>query len=192
MVMRSRQFALFAAISLLVGAMAPSVALGHTSKAAFDWHVGDALLQSFGFPVGEQAMAPNGDVVTLIGTGSFSADGKWATGGGTFSHHVAAVDATVTGTWTADSLISFQSYGCGEDMGEPLPPDFCGGLLKLAVTATPDANPALHLPAALTINCEIGTDVPASVIEGIRLNVYDFIHFNKPVPESGANLYIAQ
>jgi hypothetical protein len=190
--MRFRQFTVFVAVLLLIGAMAPSVALGHTSKVAYDWHLGDALLQSLGFPVGEQAIAGNGDVVTLVGTGSFSADGKWATGGGTFSHHVAAVNATITGTWTADRVISFQSYGCCEDMGAPLPPDFCGGLLKLAVTATPDANPALHLPAALTINCEIGTDVPASVIEGIRLNLYDIIHFNKPVSESGANLYVAQ
>jgi len=177
---------------LAVGAMAPSVALGHTSQAAYSWHVGDALLQSLGFPVGEQAMAPNGDVVTIEATGSFSTDGKWATGGGTFSHHVSATDATITGTFTADRVISFQSYGCGEDAGEPLPPAFCGGLLKLAITATPDAAPGLHLAAALTINCEIGPDVPASVVEGIRVNVYDVINFNKPVAGSGANLYLAQ
>ena len=131
--MRSRQFALVG--SAAVAAIAPAVALGHTSKAAYDWHVGDALLQSFGFPVAEQAIAPNGDVVTLEGTGSFSADGKWATGTGTFSHHVAATDATITGTFTADGVISFQFYGCGEDAGEPLPPDFCGGLLKLGDVA---------------------------------------------------------
>ena len=34
--------------------------------------------------------------------------------------------------------------------------------------------------------------MPASVIEGIRLNVYDIIHFNKPVLDSGANLYIQE
>jgi hypothetical protein len=189
--MRRIRSRLFVGLALLVGAMAPTVALGHTSKAAFDWHIGDALLQSFGFPVAEQAVAPNGDVVTIEGTGSFSADGKWASGGGTFSHHIAATGATVTGTFTADRVISFQFYGCGEDAGEPLPPDFCGGLLKLAITATPDGAPSVHLAAALTINCEIGTDVPASVVEGVRLNVYDVINFNKPVPESGANLYIA-
>jgi hypothetical protein len=190
--MRRNRLGLFAGLVLLVGAMAPAVALAHTSKAAYDWHIGDALLQSFGFPVGEQAIAPNGDVVTLEGTGSFSADGKWATGGGTFSHHVAATDTMITGTFTADRVVSFQFYGCGEDAGEPLPPDFCGGLLKLAITATPDAAPSVHLAAALTINCEIGPNVPASVVEGVRVNVYDVINFNKPVPESGANLYLAQ
>jgi hypothetical protein len=190
--MRKKQLGLWAGLALLVGAMTPAVVVGHTSKAAYDWHVGDALLQSLGFPVGEQAIASNGDVVTIQGTGSFSADGKWATGGGTFSHHVAAPDTTITGTFTADRVISFQFYGCGEDAGEPLPPDFCGGLLKLAITATPDAAPNVHLAAALTINCEIGPNVPASVVEGVRVNVYDVINFNKPVPESGANLYLAQ
>src|SRR5436190_20352816 len=125
--MRKVHLPLLIGVVLLVGAMAPPVALGHTSKAAYDWHVGDALLQSLGFPAGEQAKAPNGDVVTIEGTGSFSADGKWATGGGTFSHHVAATDTTITGTFTADRVISFQFYGCGEDAGEPLPSDFCGG-----------------------------------------------------------------
>jgi hypothetical protein len=30
------------------------------------------------------------------------------------------------------------------------------------------------------------------VVEGVRVNVYDVINFNKPVVESGANIYIAQ
>ena len=185
--MRMRNFTLFCGLLLLVGAVAPSVALGHTSKAAYDWHVGDALLQSIGFPVGNQAMAPNGDVVTIVGKGSFSADGKWATGGGTFSHHVAASDATITGTFTADRVISFQFYGCGT---EGLPPNFCGGQLKLAITATPDSAPSVHLAGALTITCEVGESAPPSAVEGVRVNVYDVINFNKPVPESGANIYI--
>src|SRR5438093_4328790 len=187
MIMRSRQVALFAALALLIGAMTPTVALGHTSKAAYDWHVGDVFLQANGFPVGEQAIAPNGDVVTIEGTGSFSADGKWATGGGTFSHHVAATGETITGTFTADHVISFQFYGCGT---EGLPPNFCGGFLKLAITATPDGAPSVHLAGALTITCEVGESAPPSAVEGVRVNVYDVINFNKPVPESGANIYI--
>jgi hypothetical protein len=186
--MRQR-LGLAAALVLATSAMGVASASAHTSKATYDWHVGDALLQSIGFPVGNQAMAPNGDVVTIVGTGSFSADGKWATGGGTFSHHEAATDATITGTFTADRVISFQSYGCG---GEGLPANFCGGQLKLAITATPDAAPSVHLAAALTITCELGPDVPASAVEGVRVNVYDVINFNKPVVESGANVFIQQ
>jgi hypothetical protein len=86
-------------------------------------------------------------------------------------------------------VISFQFYGCAT---EGLPPNFCGGLLKLAITATPDRAPGVHLAAALRINCEVGPNVPASVVEGVRMNVYDVINFNKPVPGSGANIYIAQ
>ena len=187
--MQKKQLGLLAGLLLIVVAMTPTVALGHTSRATYDWHVGDALLQSIGFPVGNQAKAPNGDVITIVGTGSFSAGGKWATGGGTFSHHVAATGATITGTFTADRVISFQFYGCGTG---GLPPNFCGGLLKLAITATPDGAPGVHLAAALRINCEVGPNVPASTVEGVRVNVYDVINFNKPVAESGANIYIAQ
>jgi len=185
-----RRMAIAAAMAIAISATSLSLASAHTSKATFDWHLGDAFLQSLGFPAGEQAMAENGDVVTLVGSGSFSADGKWATGGGTFSHHVVAGDVTITGTWTADGVISFQFYGCDAAGGNPLPPNFGGGVLKLSITATPDANPALHLPAILWINCEVGTSVPASVVEGIRVNAPGTVHFNKPVLESGANIYI--
>jgi hypothetical protein len=171
----------------------PAATFAHTSTATYDFHVGDALIGSIGFPTQSQATASNGDVVTVIGTGSFSADGKWATSTlGTFSHHVAATDETTTGTWQATRLISFQFYGCGELEGSPVPPNFCGGVVNLAITATPDANPSVHLSGALRITCIIGPDVTPSAIEGIRLNVYDVINFNKTVPESGANVYIQQ
>jgi hypothetical protein len=170
----------------------PAATSAHTSRATYDYHIGDALIGSIGFPTNSQATASNGDVVTIIGTGSFSADGKWADGGGTFSHHVAATDATITGTWTATSLISFQFYGCGELEGSPVPPNFCGGVAKLAITATPDANPSVHLSGALTITCVVGPDMTPKAIEGVRVNVYDVINFNKTVPESGANIFIQQ
>ena len=187
-----RSLGLAAGLVLAISAIGVGTATAHTSRATYDFHIGDALIGSIGFPTQSQAMASNGDVVTIIGTGSFSADGKWATGGGTFSHHMAASDVTITGTWTADRVISFQFYGCGEIEGSPVPPNFCGGLLKLAITVTPDANPALHLSAALRVSCIVGPDVPPSAIEGVRVNVYDVINFNKTVPESGANIYIAQ
>jgi hypothetical protein len=105
---------------------------------------------------------------------------------------MAATDATITGTWLATSLISFQSYGCGELDGSPVPPNFCGGVAKLAITATPDANPGVHLSGSLTITCVVGTTVTPSAVEGVRVNVYDVINFNKTVPESGANIFIQQ
>jgi hypothetical protein len=180
------------AIAFGLALVMPAATSAHTTKAAYDYHVGDAVIGSIGFPTNSQAMASNGDIVTIIGTGSFSAAGKLADGGGTFSHHIAATDTTITGTWTATRLISFQSYGCGELEGSPVPPNFCGGVAKLAITATPDANPAVHLAAALTITCVVGTNVTPSAVEGVRVNVYDVINFNKTVPESGANIFIKQ
>src|SRR5437870_45629 len=112
-----RRLGLAAGLVLAISSIGVGTAAAHTSRATYDFHIGDALIGSIGFPTQSQAMASNGDVVTIIGTGSFSAEGKWATGGGTFSHHMAASDATITGTWTADRVISFQFYGCGEVEG---------------------------------------------------------------------------
>jgi hypothetical protein len=156
-------------------------------KASFEYHVGDALIQSFGAPVGNQAMASNGDVVTIVATGTFDTVAHTADGGGTFAHHVAATGQTITGTFVTTGLISFQSYGSGA--AEGLPASLYGGKLMLSIVATPDANPSLHLAATLTVECELGTP-PAGTSEGIRVNVHDVINFNKTVPESGENVYV--
>ena len=52
--------------------------------------------------------------------------------------------------------------------------------------------PACTSPRALTITYAVGPDVLASAVEGVRVNVYGVINFNKPVPESGANIYLQQ
>ncbi|MDQ4501348.1 hypothetical protein [Sinomonas sp. ASV322] len=158
-----------------------------TEKSAFDYHVGDALIQSLGFPVGDKAMAENGDVVTIVATGTFDTVSGTATGGGTFSHHEVAAGRTITGTFVTTGLISFQSYGNATPQG--LPPSFFGGKLMLSIVATPDVAPNLHLPATLTVECVLGNP-PAGAVEGIRVNVYDVINFNKTVPESGNNVFI--
>lgn len=160
-----------------------------TEKGTFQYHVGDALVQSLGFPVGNKAMAENGDVVTIVATGTFDSVSGAATGGGTFSHHEAATGNTITGTFVTTGLISFQSYGNATPQG--LPANFFGGKLMLSIVATPNAAPNVHLPAALTVECELGNP-PAAALEGVRVNVYNVINFNKTVPESGANLYIKE
>ncbi|GAA0665887.1 hypothetical protein GCM10010193_16680 [Kitasatospora atroaurantiaca] len=58
--------------------------------AVYGWHVGDDFLNQFGAPEGDQAMASNGDVVTVEGTGAFSLHPRAASGGGTFKHKMAA------------------------------------------------------------------------------------------------------
>jgi hypothetical protein len=155
----------------------------------FDYHVGDAFIESLGFPPGNQARADNGDVVTIIGTGTFDVAAKSATGGGTFVHKTSDGTVVGSGTWASTGLLDFQSYGNAVPQG--LPPTFFGGRVMLTAVFTPSANPSAHLPAILQIECALGK-VPAGAVEGIRLNVQDVINFNKTVLESGANLYIKE
>src|SRR6266704_1084317 len=75
----------------------------------FAYHVGDALIQGLGFPPGNKAMADNGDVVTVIGTGTFDVAAKSATGGGTFVHKTSGGTTVASGTWAATELLTFQS-----------------------------------------------------------------------------------
>jgi hypothetical protein len=155
----------------------------------FAYHIGDALIESLGFPPGNQAMAENGDVLTVIGTGTFDVAARSATGGGTFVHKNSGGMTVGSGTWAATELLTFQSYGNAVPQG--LPPTFFGGRVALKVLLTPIANPSVHLPAILQIECALG-NTPPSAVEGIRLNGQDVINFNKTVPESGANVYIKE
>jgi len=155
----------------------------------FDYHVGDALIQSLGFPAGNKAIAENGDVVTVIGTGTFNVEAISASGGGTFVHKTSGGTLGGSGTWAATGLLVFQSYGDAVPQG--LPATFFGGRVMLTALVTPSANPSVHRPALLQIECALG-NVPAGAVEGVRLNVLDHINFNKTVLESGANLYIKE
>jgi len=181
-----QHLAFVATLVIAWSALGSGNAQAATVKDSFEYHVGDAFIQSLGFPAGNKAMAQNGDVVTVVGTGTFDVTTKTATGGGTFLHKTSAGTVVGMGTWLATGLISFQSYGNATPQG--LPATFYGGRVALAIVATP-AGTSLQIPATLQIECELGSPLPATT-EGIRLNVYDLINFNKTVEESGANLYI--
>lgn len=162
-----------------------------TSKAAFSWHVADALLEEVaGSPPVAIAQAANGDTVELEGTGLLDAGAKTASGGGNVVHKAADGSVVGEGTFVANRLTSFQFYGCQELDGF----EICGGLAKLDVTLTP-AGTALAFPATLWIDCLIGEDIPSdgepARHEGIRLNVKDALNFNKTVP-SGFTVFIPQ
>lgn len=173
---------------LTLGVLPAGIASAATSTATFEFHIADALLQeAVGSPPYAIAMAANGDTVAIQGTGTLNAGTGEASGSGVFIHHEVATGSDFHGTWTADRLISFQFYGCGT---EGLPANFCGGLAKLSITATPDAEPALHIPATLWVDCLLGDKVPGGGAEGVRVNVPDVINFNKTV-ESGFTLFVA-
>jgi hypothetical protein len=141
------------------------------------------------------AMASNGDTLALTGMGVFSTHPKTVTASGTFTHNVAG-GGTLTGTWTATDLLSFEFYGCGvvPSIGATLPPNACGGALKLRVVFTP-AGTSLTIPGIITVFCVIGPQAPPPHDnptepgeEGATAVVPGIANFNKIV--SGMNVYI--
>jgi hypothetical protein len=176
---------LTASVTLLIALVANGSASATTSKAAYAFRVGSPTTA---------AMADNGDVVVMSGSGNLDVSAKTASGGGTFTH-LSGQTVVASGTWTASRLLSFQFYGCGHIDGIVLPPNFCGGLAALDVQllAHPAGQPSVTIAAdgLLRIDCLIG-DPPPSGVEGVRLNVKDVINFNKTVPESGTTLFMAQ
>ena len=141
------------------------------------------------------AMASNGDTLAVTGMGVFSTHPKAASADGTFTHTVAG-GGTVTGTWTATDLISFEFYGCGviPAIGATLEPDLCGGALKMRVVFMPEGT-NLSIPGIITIFCVIGPQAPPPHDnptepgeEGMTAVVPGIANFNKIV--SGMNVYV--
>jgi hypothetical protein len=126
-------------------------------------------------------VAANGDEIAVTGGGGFSVNPNAVDAAGGFTHTDRSGNVRATGTWTATGLINYQSYGCGEVFGSPIPPDFCGGAVKMSVTLTPTGT-SLQLPGTLTVFCVIGPHAPQSVLgpltEGVTLNVPGIINFN--------------
>jgi len=190
-----RIYLVMAAVLVLVAPTLSSMgtASAGTTTAAYSWHVADDFLeQNVGSPPWAVAEAPSGDVVMLDGVGLLDAGAKTASGGGRFIHLAPNGSEVAHGTFTANSLISFQFYGCG---GGGLPDFLCGGLAKLHVTLTP-AGTSVHLPATLWIDCLLGPNIPTggdpARAEGIRLNVKDVINFNHTDEHSGFTVFIEE
>lgn len=136
-------------------------------------------------------VAANGDQIAVTGEGEFSVNPNAVDAAGEFTHTDSSGNVLATGAWTATGLINYQSYGCGEVFGDPIPPDFCGGAVKMSVTLTPTGT-SLHLPGTLTVFCVIGTHAPQSILgpltEGVTLNVPGIENFNHSA--GGDNVYI--
>ena len=177
--------ALMLAAALLV--LVPGRATADPNNASGTWELH--------LEVPNVAMASNGDTLALTGMGVFSTHPKTVTASGGFTHNVAA-GGTVTGTWTATDLLSFEFYGCGvvPSIGATLPPNLCGGALKLRVVFTP-AGTSLTIPGIITVFCVIGPQAPPPHDnptepgeEGATAVVPGIANFNKIV--SGMNVYI--
>lgn len=127
-----RAFFVVAILMALLGVL-PGAALAADANGNHDAY--QFLIGTGGVEGPDVAVAANGSTVTLTGTGMFQADPqKMASGGGTYTIKDAAGKTLASGTWTVAGMLGFVNYGCGVAMGEPLPPNFCGGEAKLRVT----------------------------------------------------------
>jgi hypothetical protein len=178
-----RSIILLAAVALAFVALVPSAVLAtepNNTSATYEY-----LME-----VPNAAQSADGDGVTFTGEGTFSVHPKSASGGGGFT--LTEDGTTLTGTWSALDLVSFQPYGCGIVLGDPLPPNFCGGHLELRVLLTPSAGPEME--GILTIDCIIG-DIPGQAFkgtnatEGVRLVLPGVENYNQQV-EGGMNVFI--
>jgi hypothetical protein len=176
-----RRLILLALALTAAGVLAPTVAVADSATHTYVLEMGEP---NFG-------VAANGDEIAITGGGEFSVNPNAVDAAGEFTHTDSSGNVLATGTWTATGLINYQSYGCGELFGTPIPPDLCGGAVKMNVTLTPTGT-SLQLPGIMTVFCVIGTHAPQSVLgpltEGVTLNVPGIQNFNHS--NGGENDYV--
>ena len=130
------------------------------------------------------ASAPNGDTISLAGSGTLSIHPKSGSGGGTFIHTNAAGVVQGAGSWVVTELLSFQSYGTSP----ATPPTFNAGKAQFRVELRP-AGTSLVLTGILDVECRLPLmKVPGGTEEGIRLVVPGVANFNKSV--SGNTVFL--
>ncbi len=168
---------MFGLLLLVRGAPASA----QSATVTYDYFAGSGIPCSIS-ECPDVASAPNGDTITIAGSGTLSIHPDSVTGGGTFTHKDASGNVLGAGTWTAQQLLSFVSYGTESD----LPPTFEGGKALVRIHLSPNTGGS-GFDAVLRITCLVGSP-PAGAHEGIRLNIQDVINFNKEV--SGDTLFV--
>lgn len=184
--MTKRSSLLLALLLLLFSALGTGAA--QADHLEWEYHVADAFIEAgTGIDQTGARAADGGDVVSVVGDGTFDPETGEADGGGTFEHRKGKGKLVGFGTWEANGVQDFVLWGCGE---EGLPPNFCGGILALDVTLFgPDGTPAFD--GVLVITCLIGT-VPPGAKEGITLELVGSLDFDRLIEESsGLTVYVA-
>jgi hypothetical protein len=166
-------------------ALAPGGALASSASQSF-------LLVAEAPNVG---VAANGETIEITCEsgehvcGTFSVHPKSIEASGEFAHFLANGTLFASGEWIATELISFQSYGCGEVLGEPIPSDLCGGVVKFAATFS---TPIGELDGIITVYCIVGPKAASSHDEppgeGVTVVVPGIINFNHT--GGGENVYV--
>ncbi len=188
--MKTRSKAFLIAIVGLMSAVLPVAAVSggsiHNPSSTFQWHIGDSFLAGFNpsFGAPSVTMTYNGDTVAINGTGTLSLNPSSVTGGGMFVHRDSSGNIKAMGTWEANALISFVSYGSGTPQG--LPSSLFGGKAMFHVTLLVGGKP-VH-DGILTVICELGKP-PTGTDEGVRLVVQGTpFNFNKQL--SGFTVFV--
>jgi hypothetical protein len=160
-------------------------ALADKESQTFQYLVGAGFLCNLASDAcPDVAKASNGDRVEVTGQGTLvTGEDDSVTGGGTFVHKDAAGNVLATGTWTAEELVSFTSFG--PDPTGALPANLVGGLAIIEVELSP-AGSSQHIDAVLQVDCGINSPTGA---EGVKLAVEDAVNFNLEV--SGFTVFIA-
>jgi hypothetical protein len=171
-------------ILFVLGLTAACVLIPTTAVADSTTHTFLLVMEAPNFGV-----APNGDQIAVTGEGEFSVHPKSVEAEGAFTHTDSDGNVIASGTWEATSLISYHSYGCGEVFGNPIPPELCGGAVKMRVMLTTSFG---EVPGTITVICVIGPNPPNSILgtrgEGVTVNVPGIINFNHSA--GGENVYI--
>jgi hypothetical protein len=175
-----RRTAVAFAFAISVAAIFVGSAGSATSKSAFQVFVEPTF-----------TAASNGLTLETELDGTFNVANKTASGAGEFALFAGATEID-HGSFELTRLVAFQFYGCGEvtEEGEtiPLPPDFCGGRVILAVHAT--AASGEEQDALYEVNCQIhdpGGQAPPRTSEGVKINARG-VNFNKHI--TGDNLFV--
>jgi hypothetical protein len=174
-------------LSALLLTVLPSTVFADSGHKTYQYLVGAGPLCSLApNACPDVASAPNGDMVSVTGMGTFDIRSMTATGSGTFVHKMADGTVRASGTWVATKLLAFHSFGSGSVQG--LPSNFQGGLALIQVTLKVHDTPVFN--AVLKVGCELGNP-PDGWHEGIELTVQGAgINFNEKV--SGFTLFILQ
>src|SRR5215472_18473390 len=133
---------------LLLGAGARASA--QSATVTYHYLAGAGLLCPANCP--DVASAPNGDTISISGSGTLSIHPASVTGGGSFTHKDASGTVLAEGTWTAQQLLSFVSYGTGP----PVPPNFEGGKALMLIHLSPSTGGS-GFNGVLRITCLIGS-----------------------------------
>jgi hypothetical protein len=132
--MKRRGLALFAALcALSLVALAPAA----SASTAY----------SFNLHTPNTAMAGNGDIIRVTGSGTFDTSAEAVVASGSFTHTTSSGALVHRGVWVATDFGSFDAFG-GPNNG------FQGGVLEITATLFPVGGaPVTGVP--ITVNCLI-------------------------------------